>query len=587
MTRMKIAKYIPAAALALVLAGCQSEDDFISSDYANDPMAVHIRAGIEALQTRVNTTETGDAWENGDLISVANTSKGAVQGKDKAVYKYNGSTWEPEGTDYMVWADDVNTFEAYYPVVEGKTDSYTQFELPADQSSSNPTETNYIGRADYMTAAASQSKSDALNLTFKHHLTKVTVKISGYGNQYATQKPVFQAPTFTLPTTTTTVDGKKLTVAGNGTTVTGLFSEDASTEAKHSFTAVLLPSKYATNDTFVKLNIQGGTSLTVLANVQQLTGGLESGKAYTFNVTVGKDYATINSVTVENWGNGWTEYGTADEETGPKVNADTHTISLSAVGQLNAELIGQALNGETTNVTLTISGPMNENDIAAIQAYLKSNSISLKLDLGGATELTVLPGNNTEGLSIIDWPGLVSIVLPEGLTTISQLAFQNCTELTSVTLPSTLETINWGCFAHCTGLTEIELPSSLKTLEYSAFFGCTGLTRIDLSQTQVTFLQNRTFSGCTSLQEVILGNSIKQIGSDSFYNCTALTTIDLALCDNIPTANFAINDWNYAFENVATNNITVYVKNEELKNEFASSFWATHEGFSTDKCVVK
>lgn len=309
---MKIAKYIPAAALALVLAGCQSEDDFISSDYANDPMAVHIRAGIEALQTRVNTTGTGNAWDENDQISVTNTSPEAITGKDKAVYKYNGGTWEPEGADYMVWADDVNTFEAYYPVVEGKTDSYTQFELPADQSSSNPTETNYIGRADYMTAAASQSKSDALNLTFKHHLTKVTVKISGYGNQYATQKPVFQAPTFTVPTTTTTVDGKTLTVAGNGTTVTGLFSEDTSAEAKHSFTAVLLPAKYAADNTFVQLNIQGGTPLIVKAN-EQLTTGLESGKAYTFNVTVGKDGATINSVTVGDWGtDGWTESGTAD-----------------------------------------------------------------------------------------------------------------------------------------------------------------------------------------------------------------------------------------------------------------------------------
>lgn len=311
---MKIAKYIPAAALALVLAGCQSEDDFISSDYANDPMAVHIRAGIEALQTRVNTAGAGDAWEDGDMISVANTSTGAVTGKDKAVYKYNGSTWVPEGTDYIVWSDDVeNTFEAYYPVVEGKKDSYTQFELPADQSSSNPTETNYIGRADYMTAAASQSKSDALNLTFKHHLTKVTVKISGYGDQYETVKPTFQAPTFTVPTTTTPVPGKTLTVANSGTTVTGLFSEDASTEAKHSFTAVLLPGKYAADDTFVQLNIQGGTSLTVKANVQQLTDGLESGKAYTFNVTVGKNGATINSVTVGDWvTGGWTESGTAD-----------------------------------------------------------------------------------------------------------------------------------------------------------------------------------------------------------------------------------------------------------------------------------
>lgn len=313
MTSMKIAKYIPAAALALVLAGCQSEDDFMSSDYANDPMAVHISAGIEALQTRVNTAGTGDAWETGDLISVANTSTGAVTGKDKAVYKYNGGTWEPSGADYMVWADDVNTFEAYYPVVEGKTDSYTQFELPTYQNNSDPDDDNYIGRADYMTATAEQSKSDALNLTFKHHLAKVTVEISGYGDQYATQKPTFQAPTFTVPTTKTPVSGKTLTVANSGTTVTGLFSEDTSAEAKHSFTAVLLPGKYTTNDTFVQLNMEGGTSLTVKANVQQLTTGLESGKAYTFNVTVGKNGATINSVTVGDWGTGgWTESGTAD-----------------------------------------------------------------------------------------------------------------------------------------------------------------------------------------------------------------------------------------------------------------------------------
>ena len=334
---MKIAKYIPAAALALVLAGCQSEDDFISSDYANDPMAVHIRAGIEALQTRVNTAGTGDTWETGDLISVANTSKGAVQGKDKAVYKYNGSTWEPEGADYMVWADDVNTFEAYYPVVEGKTDSYTQFELPTNQSSNTPGAANYIGRADYMTAAAEQSKSDALNLTFKHHLTKVTVKISGYGNQYATQKPTFQAPTFTLPTTTTTVDGKTLTVAGNGTTVTGLFSEDTSAEAKHSFTAVLLPGKYTTNDTFVQLNIQGGTPFIVKAN-EQLTNGLVSGKAYTFNVTVGKDGATINSVTVGDWGtDGWTESGTADTALSFSIQTSTAELATDSEGYILAD----------------------------------------------------------------------------------------------------------------------------------------------------------------------------------------------------------------------------------------------------------
>ena len=561
---MKIAKYIPAAALALVLAGCQSEDDFMSSGYANDPMAVHIRAGIEALQTRVNTAGTGDTWETGDLISVANTSTGAVQGKDKAVYKYNGSTWVPEGTDYMVWADDVeNTFEAYYPVVEGKTDSYTQFELPADQSSSNPTETNYIGRADYMTAAAEQSKSDALNLTFKHHLTKVTVKISGYGDQYATQKPVFQAPTFTVPTTTTTVDGKTLTVAGNGTTVTGLFSEDTSAEAKHSFTAVLLPGKYATNDTFVQLNIQGGTSLTVKAN-EQLTTGLESGKAYTFNVTVGKNGATINSVTVGDWVTGdWTESGTADEETGPKVNADTHIISLSDVGQLNAELIGQALNGETTNVPLTIQGPMNENDIAALKKYMTDNTnATLSLDLTDAI-LASIPDR-----AFYQITGLVSIKLPEGLTKIG--------------------TFNGNVFYECTGLESVTFPSTLEEMAFMSFMGCTNLETIDLSKTKVASIEAALFSNCSSLTSVSFGPETSVFCNTVFVGCSSLTTIDLSLCEDVPDFNYTPDDDSESpFYNLEKSKITIYVKDADMKTAFEGSEWVTRVGFTADNFVVK
>lgn len=563
---MKIAKYIPAAALALVLAGCQSEDDFISSDYANDPMAVHIRAGIEALQTRVNTAGTGDAWETGDLISVANTSTGAVTGKDKAVYKYNGGTWEPSGADYMVWADDVNTFEAYYPVVEGKTDSYTQFELPADQSSSNPTETNYIGRADYMTAPASQSKSDALNLTFKHHLTKVTVKISGYGDQYATQKPVFQAPTFTVPTTTTTVDGKTLTVAGNGTTVTGLFSEDTSAEAKHSFTAVLLPGKYAADDTFVQLNIQGGTPLIVKAN-EQLTTGLESGKAYTFNVTVGKDGATINSVTVGDWGtDGWTESGTADEETGPKVNADTHTISLSDVGQLNTELIGQALNGETTNVPLTIQGPMNENDIAALNKYLKDNSdATLSLDLKGAT-LASIPD-----LAFSQIKGLVSIELPEGLTKIGNS-----------------NSWNGSVFYGCTGLESVKFPSTLEEMAFSSFFDCTNLETIDLSKTKVASIEAALFRNCSSLTSVSFGPKTSVFNNKVFVGCSSLTTIDLSLCEAVPTFNYTQgSDAESPFYGLEKSKITIYVKDADMKTAFEDSEWVSRVGFTADNFVVK
>ena len=566
---MKIAKYIPAAALALVLAGCQSEDDFISSDYANDPMAVHIRAGIEALQTRVNTTGTGDAWEEGDLISVANASENAVTGKDKAIYEYSNGAWSPAGTDYIVWADDVNTFEAYYPVVEGKTDSYTQFELPTNQNSSDPDDDNYIGRADYMTAEASNiSKPDdgALDLTFKHHLAKVTVKISGYGDEYATQKPVFQDPTFTVPTTTTPVDGKTLTVAGNGTTVTGLFSEDTSEEAKHSFTAVLLPGDYNPRETFVQLNIEGGTPLTVQVNGQLTTnGGLKSGKAYTFNVTVGKNGATINSVTVGDWvTGGWEESGTADEETGPKVNADTHTISLSDAGQLNTELIGQALNGETTDGSLAISGPMNENDIAALNKYMTDNTnATLSLDLTDAI-LASIPDK-----AFYQIEGLVSIELPEGLTVIGN-------------------SWNGNVFYGCTGLESVTFPSTLEEMVFSSFYGCTSLKTIDLSNTKVASIEASLFNGCSSLTSVSFGPETSIFNNKVFVGCSSLTTIDLSLCEAVPTFNYTQGDDSESpFYGLDMSEITIYVKDADMKTAFEGSEWVTRVKFTAANFVVK
>lgn len=566
-------KYFGAAALLALLAAC-SNDDLENISYPNDPLAVRVNAtaGKNVITRSFPTDDTQQtAFEDGDQISVG------TEDQDAVIYTKKSTGWGPE-SGYLKWTSSSLTFNAYYPVGENNA-SMTTFNVPIDQNSLEA-----IGNADYMTYSGAQTKpasadgSITLNLTRK--MARVVIGDIKFLDQYETGYSV----------TAISVHGNTSGYE-NGTTKTGDIAVNAYKDDNGKFYALLSPTTLNESETFLSVTVKADDSDDTKELLVKGIPALSASNSYTYALTVGKNMITISSVTVENWDDGGSVIedngeGEAEEQNDPKVDKNNNSITTYKGGQIaeNPQLIADAIG---TDGSLAISGPMNENDIAAIQAYLESNSISLKLDLGGATELTVLPGNNTEGSSIIDWPGLVSIVLPEGLTTISQLAFQNCTELTSVTLPSTLETIKSSCFAQCTGLTEIELPSSLKTLEYSAFSGCTGLTRIDLSQTQVTFLQNRTFSGCTSLQEVILGNSIKQIGSDSFYNCTALTTIDLALCDNIPTANFAINDWNYAFENVTTSNITVYVKNEELKNEFASSFWATHEGFSTDKCVVK
>lgn len=303
---MKTVKTILAAVSVWALSACQhNEDTFLT--YANDPMAVHIQAGIASPNTRVNSTGKGDTWDTGDRIFVTNTTSGAVEGKKESHYTYSGSAWTPgAASGYIVWISGVNnSFEAFYPYDEASSTSFTTFTLPANQSSDEPGNVNYMGRADWMLAEEpGMTKPDdaTLSLNFEHQLAKVTVKITDYATQYETEKPEFEAPVFTLPTQETGITGKTLDVEAGSTTVTGLLTKDESAAAQHSFTAILLPGKYSASDHFLTLKTGTGETLTVKASHTQLTQtGLEPGKAYTFGLSVGKDALTLGPVTVNDW----------------------------------------------------------------------------------------------------------------------------------------------------------------------------------------------------------------------------------------------------------------------------------------------
>ena len=96
---------------------------------------------------------------------------------------------------------------------------------------------------------------------------------------------------------------------------------------------------------------------------------------------------------------------------------------------------------------------------------------------------------------------ITSIVLPNGLTSIGDGAFSDCTGLTSVTIPASVEWIGEGAFAY-SGLTSLTLLGSTH-LDMEAFFYCDDLR-------SVTFpcgTSNRglsTFEGCRSIEEIHL-----------------------------------------------------------------------------------
>lgn len=66
------------------------------------------------------------------------------------------------------------------------------------------------------------------------------------------------------------------------------------------------------------------------------------------------------------------------------------------------------------------------------------------------------------------------------VTHIADKAFQDCTSLISVTIPDSVTTIGFCAFEHCTSLTTIVIPDSVTTIGFAAFDRCNSLTSVTI-----------------------------------------------------------------------------------------------------------
>lgn len=116
-------------------------------------------------------------------------------------------------------------------------------------------------------------------------------------------------------------------------------------------------------------------------------------------------------------------------------------------------------------------------------------------------------------------------MIPEGVTSIGNYAFENCTSLASVIIPDTVTIIEWGAFENCTSLKSITIPDSVTEMQSNIFSGCTSLESVTISNS-VTTINGNTFSGCTSLKSVTIPKKVTYIG-DAFKDCTSLETVTI------------------------------------------------------------
>lgn len=122
--------------------------------------------------------------------------------------------------------------------------------------------------------------------------------------------------------------------------------------------------------------------------------------------------------------------------------------------------------------------------------------------------------------------GLKKVTLKNGVRSIGEDAFRDCSSLESVIFENTvLEKISDGAFWGCSALSSIALPDSVTEIERNAFFE-TGLRNIQLPE-KLTLIGGGAFCNCKNLKQVQLPPQLKELGEGAFFNCENLTQIQL------------------------------------------------------------
>lgn len=188
-----------------------------------------------------------------------------------------------------------------------------------------------------------------------------------------------------------------------------------------------------------------------------------------------------------------------------------------------------------------------ENKIVSITTDFDTNSSNIKIRLDGTTLYIIGHGSMKEynaGAYIDDtgaywstgfqenrpWKNgedyIKKIIVEDGITDISQYAFNGFRALKSVELPDSVTKIGEYAFARCYNLKDVKLSDNIVEIEKRAFLSCESLDNINMPRNLKKICSN-AFEKCRSLKNLVFYNGNLEISSYAFMECENLSNVTL------------------------------------------------------------
>lgn len=290
---MKKANILATAVLATLLAACSNDSDvFNTPDYADTPIGLNVN--VSPMATRAGY-EQGALTEGsfGLYLTTEGTNSDERYNCTNREVKYDNG-WTIQGGQLLWKSNDATvTYYAYLPYtgIVGDAASYA-FTVQTDQSN----ESNVKASDLLWTGQQTATPGTALDINFKHALSKLNVTLTKGSELEDGQNLTFTSVTLSNCATATTVnltDGTTGNTTNSGQTIT-LYA----TTENEKYECILVPQTFAQS---LKVEITGnnGKVYTFTSN-KDLT--FASGEEYTLNLTVGRDKVTTGTISAESWG---------------------------------------------------------------------------------------------------------------------------------------------------------------------------------------------------------------------------------------------------------------------------------------------